>query len=172
MARIVRVSAEDSCSARKAKNILRRIEIQEREQPTSGWYTRFELENAHRRLKPESPVAGPAGIHDSDHDVNQGEQRPMGVTEDDNLGFGECGIESLRGRGAQLVPMSHDDIEALELHAGNLRKPATHLVSIGIAVHCGDRSERLELSQEIQGPQVPRMDDVVYSRKGSKHFRT
>src|SRR2546425_1235458 len=69
----------------------------------------------------------------------------------------------LGGRGmAELVTMGDDDAEAVELDGRHLRQLAAQLQPIRVAVHRGERGQRLQIDQDVPGPHVPAVQDVVH----------
>src|SRR5713226_4834814 len=83
------------------------------------------------------------------------------MPEYDDLGAGK-GVVQLGGSGvAELVPVRDDDLETVQLDLRHLRQLATQLRAVSVAVHRGDRGQRLQLNQDFPGPHIPTMQDMV-----------
>ena len=90
----------------------------------------------------------------------------MGMTVDDDLRIRKTGIELFRCGRPQLITMSDDDVESVQLDRGDLGQATADVESISIAEHSGDRSQSLKLSEQIERSQISRVQDVIHLGKG------
>jgi hypothetical protein len=151
---------------------LRGVEVEQGQQAAARWNARLQLEDPDGGWQAEAPVPRTAWIHDGHDHIHNREQRAVGMTIDNDLSERECRVEPLRGWGAKLVAMGHDDVEALQLELGHLRQPPTDVLSIGIAIHRGDRGQGLEFGEQINWTQVTGVEDVIYFGERAEYFRT
>jgi hypothetical protein len=95
----------------------------------------------------------------------------VGVPEDQDLRVGKCGMELIRIRHAELIAVSDDDVESVELERGHLGQPASGLHSIRVSVYSRYRRDRLELDEQVERPHVSRVENVIHLGKGIEDFR-
>src|SRR5262245_670209 len=89
----------------------------------------------------------------------------MGVAKDDDVGGGKFPSQALRRRRAELITVSHRDVQAVKLELCDLRAPRTDLESIGIAEHGSDRRQRLELGEQIVRTNIAGVQNVIDLRE-------
>ena len=94
----------------------------------------------------------------------------MSVSEYDDLRIGKRGVERRRRGAAELVAVGDDDIEPLKPQLGDPGKARPEIRSIGVAVHGGDGSQRLELGQNVGMAHVAGMEDMVDARECIEHL--
>lgn len=85
----------------------------------------------------------------------------MGVSKDEDLGIGESRVQFLGVWDAELITVSDNDAESIELDRGHLRKSAANLPAVRISVDRSDRRDRLELGEQLERPHVSRVQDVI-----------
>ena len=138
-----------------------RLEIQERKQTATWWDSRLQLQNADAGRQTEAPVTGAAWIHYRDDHIDGGEHRFMGMSVDDDLRVRKSVIQLLRRGRAELIAVSKNNIEAVQLDRGNLRQSRSKLHSVGVAVHSRHRSQRFQFGQQVWGTNITRVQDVI-----------
>jgi hypothetical protein len=114
----------------------------------------------------------PARVHHRHRAIHQLEQRLVGVTVHDDLGPGERRMQRLRRRVPQLVAVRHHDREAVELELGHLGQARAQLGTVRVPVDGRERSQGLELDQDLRLPHVAGVQDVVDLGEHSEHFGT
>src|SRR4029077_10600985 len=78
------------------------------------------LHNAAAWRECEEVAARPARVHHRYRPIHQLEQRLVGVTVHDDLGFGKGRVQRVRRGMPQLIAVRHHDREAVELELGHL----------------------------------------------------
>jgi hypothetical protein len=152
--------------------MLRRVKVEERQYPATRWNSRLQLENAYGRRKPESAVTRSTRIHHGHDHIDDREERPVGVTIDQDIGVWECGVEPCRRRGTKLIAVGDHNVETFQSNSRDLRQPATHVIIVGVAVYRCNRGQGLELGQEMDGAQVTGVNDMIHFLEGSEDLGT
>jgi hypothetical protein len=130
----------------------------------------LQLQNPNRCRKVEPAGPGTSRIHHGHDYINERQQWSVGVSEDENLRVGECGMELVRIRDAKLIAVSDDDVESIELERGHLGQPASGFHSVRVSVHSRHRRDCLELDEQVQRPHVSRVENVIHLGKGIEDF--
>src|ERR1044071_1045935 len=111
---------------------------------------RLQLHDPHRGREVEAPRPCAAWVHHGHHLVHHGEQRLVGMTEDDDLRGGVLPVELLGRGGGELGAADHREIESFDAGLHDLGEATAECEAVGVAPDRGHRRDALELDQQLR----------------------